>query len=119
MKYGFSPDHWKHIIDVEILKKAKVYDINKMRTITLMDAEFNMNNKFVGREATKCTEKASAIAPEQCRTRANQKAARVPLCKCLTMDLVCQRKTAVALCSNDAKSCFDRIALNIASLSFQ
>ncbi len=35
--------------DVEILKKAGGYDIEKMRTIMLMNSEFNMNNKKLGR----------------------------------------------------------------------
>jgi hypothetical protein len=30
---------------VAILKKAGVYDVKTMRTILLMNAEFNMNNK--------------------------------------------------------------------------
>ena len=49
-RFGFSPTHWQHITDVEILKKAGVYDIDKMWTITLMDAAFNMNNKQLGRD---------------------------------------------------------------------
>lgn len=28
-QYGFSPRHWEEITDVEILKKAGVYDIEK------------------------------------------------------------------------------------------
>ena len=31
-EHGFAPDGWKGIVDVEILKKAGVYDIEKMRT---------------------------------------------------------------------------------------
>ena len=47
-KYGFAPTNWLQITDVEILKKLGVYDIKKMRTIQLMNAEFNMNNKKLG-----------------------------------------------------------------------
>jgi hypothetical protein len=32
---GFAPDLWKNITDIEILKKANVYDIHIMRTIQL------------------------------------------------------------------------------------
>jgi hypothetical protein len=45
---GFAPRSWKMITDVEILKKAGVYDAEKMRTIQLMHAVFNMNNKNWG-----------------------------------------------------------------------
>lgn len=44
-QYGFVPEKWKTMTDVAILKKAGVYDINKMRTIVLMNAEYNMNIK--------------------------------------------------------------------------
>ena len=49
-EHGFAPDLWKEIVDVEILKKAGVYNIEKMRTITLMHSDFNMNNKKLGKE---------------------------------------------------------------------
>jgi len=45
---GFSPRSWQLITDVEILKKASVYDVEKMRTIQLMHAIFNMNNNKMG-----------------------------------------------------------------------
>jgi hypothetical protein len=45
-------------VDVEILKKEGVHDIAKMRTITLMNAEFQMNNKKIGREVMYCGEAA-------------------------------------------------------------
>ena len=50
LKLGFVPKSWCHITDVEILKKANVYDVDQMRLIQLMDAEFNMNNKFIGKQ---------------------------------------------------------------------
>ena len=37
-QHGFSPDSWQRVTDVEILKKAGVYDVEKMRTIQLMEA---------------------------------------------------------------------------------
>ena len=49
MQYGFTPQAWMYITDVAILKKAGLYDVEKMRTIQLMHAEFNANNKHLGR----------------------------------------------------------------------
>jgi hypothetical protein len=46
---GFALKLWKNITNVEILKKeADVYDIDRMRTILLMNSELNMNNKKLG-----------------------------------------------------------------------
>jgi hypothetical protein len=36
---------WQIITDFLILKKENVYDVEKMRIIKLLCAEFNMNNK--------------------------------------------------------------------------
>jgi hypothetical protein len=47
-RLGFSPEAWQTITDVEILKKAGIYDVELMRTIQLMHAEFNMINKKLG-----------------------------------------------------------------------
>jgi hypothetical protein len=44
-QHGFTPAAWIPMTDVAILKKAGVYDVEKMRTILLMNAEFNINNK--------------------------------------------------------------------------
>ena len=38
-------------------EKLGVYDIEKMRTIQLMNAEFNMNNKMLGRDMMKAAKK--------------------------------------------------------------
>jgi hypothetical protein len=50
-QHGLMPREWLPMMDVEILKKAGVYD-GKMRTILLMNAEFNMNNNKLGQDMT-------------------------------------------------------------------
>lgn len=45
LKYGFTPKIWNMIVDVQILKKPGVFNIDKLRSIQLMHTEFNMNNK--------------------------------------------------------------------------
>jgi hypothetical protein len=118
-QYGFSPEPWQLITDVEILKKAGVYDVEKMRTITLMHAEFNMNNKKLGKDLLANAEKHAAIAPEQFGSRKKHQSIVAALNKRLTMDLLRLRRKAGALCSNDAKSCYDRIVHSIGSISMR
>ena len=110
---------WQKITDVEILKKSGAYDVEKMRMIQLMEAEFNMNNKEVGRDAMAFTEKYKALAPEQFGSRKNHQSVLATLNKRLTMDLLQQRGQARALCANDAKSCYDRIVHNVAVLAIR
>ena len=93
--------------DVEILKKAGVYDVEKMHTILLMNAKFNMNNKKLGCDMMHHAKKHSALAREQYGSRRNHQCILAALNKRLTMDLLRQTRRAGALCANDAKSCYD------------
>jgi hypothetical protein len=116
-EYGFSPCSWQSITDVEILKKAGVFNIDKMRTITLMDASFNMNNKQLGRDIMKHAESLNNLARKQYGSRKHHQASTAATNKVLTMDLlrICQQSGA--LCSNDAKACDNCVVHSIAALS--
>jgi hypothetical protein len=118
-QFGFPPQLWQNILDVEILKKAIVFDIEKMRTITLMNAEFNMNNKQLGRDMMRTAEKAGTIMIEQSGSRKHHRAILAALNKQLTMDLLCQQRRAGGLGATDLKSCYDRAVHSIANLSMR
>jgi hypothetical protein len=66
---GFAPRSWKLITDVEILKKAGVYDVEKMRTIQLMHPVFNMTNIKLGRDMMRSAEANNILAREQFGSR--------------------------------------------------
>jgi hypothetical protein len=116
-QYGFSPTNWHSVTDVEILKKAGVYDIELMRTIQLFNAEFNMNNKFLGRDMMKIAEANAVLPPEQYGSRKAHRAVLAALNKRLTCDVMRQARRSGSLCANDAKSCYDRVVHNIAMLA--
>ena len=82
-----------------------------------MHAEFNMNNKKMGRDMMAFAEECCVLAWEQYGSRKNLQSALAALNKRLTMDLLRLRRQAGALCSNDAKSCYDRIVHNIAAIA--
>ena len=113
---GFSPELYQAITDFEILKKSGVYDVEKMRTIQLFIAQFNMNNKKTGRDVMAKAEKLGVMPKEQAGSRKHHRSVLSALNKVLTMDLLRMRRQAGALCSNDAKSCYDRIVHWVASL---
>ena len=48
-----------------ILKKAGNFELSKLRTLGLLDTEFNNNNKTLGHEATHRALDLECIAPEQ------------------------------------------------------
>ena len=116
---GFSPELWQNITDVEILKKANVFDIHLMRTIQLMNTELNLNNKKLGRDLMARGEECNLIAREQFGSRKQHQSITAALNKRLTMDLLRQKRQAGALCSNDAKSCYDRVVHSVATLSMR
>ena len=64
-------------------------------------------------------ENHNALAPEQFGSRKHHRSNLLALNKRLTMDLLRQRRQAGALCANDAKSCYDRIAHLIAVLALR
>src|SRR5688500_4174851 len=72
-QYGFTPQLWTDMTDVELLKTAGVFDITKMQTIVLMNAKFNMNNKKLGREMMYTAEHHGTIAKEQFGSRKNHR----------------------------------------------
>ena len=62
---GYSPYRWRNATNVMILKEAGVYDIEKLRTIVLYEADFNHNNKFFGRATMQHTVPNKRMAMEQ------------------------------------------------------
>ena len=87
-QHGFVPDAWIPMTDVEILKKAGVYDIEKMRTILLMNAEFNTNNKKLGQDMMQNAEANAALPREQYGSRKHHRSITAALNKRLTMDVL-------------------------------
>ena len=47
---GFYPSTYKNVTDFQLIKKDGVYYVERMRTIQLFSAAFNMNNNKIGKE---------------------------------------------------------------------
>jgi Reverse transcriptase (RNA-dependent DNA polymerase) len=125
---GHSPIHWQQGMNAWLLKKPEEFRISKMRTILLYDAAFNQNNKWIGRASMRHAERLQtegtspvrqAMAPEQFGSRKKHQSIDQCLNKRLTFDLSRQLHQPMALCANDAKSCYDRIVHSVASLCMQ
>jgi len=116
---GFVLKRWKHCLDVMIMKKSGITDLASLRTIVLFPVDCNYAFKHVGREMMKVAESTKSLAPEQYGSRKQHKAIDLAVNKALTFDILRQLKRAGAICSNDAKSCYDLIGHTQASLSMQ
>ncbi len=116
LRTGFSYDRWKKGLNIMIEKAAGDFNVEKLRIILLFEADFNANNKWLGRAIMYQAEKKNQLAEEQYGSRKFKSAIAQCLNKNLLYDLIRFRRTAAALCSNDAKSCYDRITLLAAVL---
>ena len=116
---GYLPVRWQQGLNVMLEKKPGVVKVSKLRTILLYEADFNHNNKLMGRSMMRYAEANSLLAPEQYGSRRGHSAIYQCLNKVLTFDLMRQTRRPGGLCSNDAKSCYDRIGHSSAGLAMQ
>ena len=113
---GYTPHAWTQMTDVLIPKKSHSSLVEKLRIIVLFHAMFNMNNKRVGREMVANAERLQQIPWEVYGGRKRHQAIECATNKVLTMDIARLEHRSSAICSNDAKSCYDRILHAIASI---
>jgi hypothetical protein len=119
LKFGFAPKCWKFCLNVMLMKKSGVTDISGLRTIVLFPVDCNYTFKHVSRSMMLIAEKNKSLAPEQYGSRKRHKAIDLAVNKALTFDILCQLKRAGAICSNNAKSCYDLIGHTQAANSMQ
>ena len=116
---GYVPQRWMQGLNVMLEKKPGVSQVTKLRTILLYEADFNHNNKLMGRAMMHYAEDNQLLAPEQYGSRKFHSAIFQYVNKVLTFDILRQTRKPGALCLNDAKSCYDRIAHGAAGLAMQ
>ena len=107
---GYSFKRWKRGLDVQLLKRAKQWAATKLRTILLLEADFNMNNKALGADAMRMGEANQCLARDNYGGRKDMQAAEVSMNSQLTYDSIWARRGRAIIMSNDAKGCYDRIA---------
>jgi hypothetical protein len=85
--------------------------------VVLFSADCNYAFKHIGRQMMKIVEAANALATEQYGSRKGHKATDLAANKSLTHDILRQLKQPRAVCSNDAKSCYDLIGHTQAAMA--
>ena len=105
---GYSPVRHRRCIDLSILKKSGNYNIEKQRTLGLLDTEFNQINKEIGREGMYSAIDNNLLAMEQ-YSRPNRSAIDHALNRVLTFDHFRAQRQPFCIASCDLKGCYDRI----------
>ena len=118
MSSGYSPKRWQKGIDVMLLKSPEVYLLQKLRTIVLYEADFNHENKRLGRDSMKLALAKDQISDEQF-SRPGRSAQDNALSKRLVFDYFRFKKRPFGMCACDLKSCYDRVVHTAASLALQ
>ncbi len=93
------------------------FQVDKLRIILLFEANFNQLNKHIGCLMMYHAEQYGLVSGEQYGSRHGHSSITQSLNKRLTFDHIRQLKQAAIICSNDAKSCYDRIVHRIAAQS--
>jgi hypothetical protein len=119
LQTGYSPLRWRVAIDALLLKKAGITLVEKLRKIVLFQGDFNYLNKYIGRHMMKDGKAYQQLAWEKYGSREGKNVIEQALKKVLSFDLIRQARMDADMCSNDAKSCYDRIVHSIASILMQ
>ena len=94
---SYSPDKWRTNVSVMIKKKERIERVDKLRTIALLEADFNFNNKLLGKTTLMHAEKNDLIAREQYGSRPGKSAIDHAIHKRMTYDILRQMRLPRAL----------------------
>jgi hypothetical protein len=93
--------------------------ITKLRSILLMEADFNATNKIIYRQRMLQMGRKYKLMPEEVFSKRNRLADDGTLIKVLFYDIVRQTRLPAGISVVDADNCYNQIAHPIASMVFQ
>ena len=119
LRRGIQLERWSRGLSVMLEKLKGCTLISKLRSILLMEADFNAANKMIYGVRMMHNVRAHNLMPDEIFSERNRTAEDGTLSKVLFYDLVRQSRRPAGVSSVDADNCYDRIAHAIASLVFQ
>ena len=115
----YSVARWKKLIDALIIKDINNYIVNRLRPIPLKETDQNEKSKRIAKDAMLSAEMINLIANEQYGSRLYRAVILLATNKRLIYDYSCQMKRPIEVCSNNTRSCYDRIVHVAAFLSMR
>ena len=94
LKTGMAPKNWLHLMNFAIEKKPGDFRVKAMRTIQMMVAESQANNKLCGRSAMQYGEANGLVPDGQFGSRKKHQAIDLALAKALLWDQLAMRRLA-------------------------
>ena len=92
-----------------MLKASKYIRVNKIQTITLLEAGNNLALKMMGKSLMAHTEQHNWLAKEQYGSMKGHSAILHGLHKHLFYNITRKTGRPVSICCNDASQCYDRV----------
>jgi hypothetical protein len=102
---GYSFARWKKGLDVQLLKKTQDFNAGNLRTILLIEADHNMNNKMIGADAMRSGDRLGVHACDNYGGHHGLRAAEMAMNQILTYNSIWARRGRAVIMSNDAKGC--------------
>ncbi len=119
IKRGIILDRWARGLSIMLEKIFGCALITKLRSILLMEADFNATNKIIYGRRVIDTIRKYKLMPEEIFSEKNHLADDGTLPKELFYNIICQTCLPAGITAADADNCYNRIAHPIASLVFQ
>ena len=113
---GYSPTRHRECVDLMIMKKSMCYDVQKQRTIGILDTEFNQNNKKMGKTGMDNAISLGKVAAEQFAVKHKAAIEQIVSKRCV-IDHHHSKRRCFSLTSNDLAGCYDRIIHTAAALA--
>ncbi len=119
LKSGWGYERWGRGLLVMLEKTPGCQLVNKLRSILLMEADFNCANKIVFGSRVLANVRQHGFMPDEIFSERNRTAGEGTMSKVLFSDVVRQARLSAGISSVDADNCYDRVAHAIASLVFR
>jgi hypothetical protein len=117
---GVVLDRWARGLSVMLEKMFGCALITKLRSILLMEADFNATNKIIYWQRMLNQMRRYKLIPEEIYSKRNRLADDGTLAKkVLFYDIIRQTRWPTGITAVDADNCYDQIAYPIVSLVFQ
>jgi hypothetical protein len=119
LRRGIVLERWAWGLSVMLEKLFGCALITKLRSILLMEANFNATNKTIYGQRMLQQARKYKLIPEEIYSERNRLADDGTLAKVLFFDILCQTRQLAGISSVDDNNCYDRIVHPIASMVFQ
>jgi hypothetical protein len=120
IQHNFVPERWTQVLNIMLEKSPGFPYLPKLRIIQITEKDENLLTGItIGRRLVSHGEMLHAFGDEQGGSRPDRQTGEISLFKHFMFSISRTTQTDLATFDNDAKSCYDRIVMTLASLSAQ